>query len=59
LRSVIASRHLASGRLLAASGWAEARSACRRVRVGAEEGAQFFRVGLGLLERREMPAAGG
>jgi hypothetical protein len=56
---VIASRHLALEHLLAASGCAAAGSACRRVPIGAEEGAQFFGVELGFLEWREMPAARG
>ena len=56
---MIASRHVSLGHLPAVSGCAAARSACRRLPVGAKEGAQFFRVELGLLEWREMPAARG
>jgi len=56
---VIASRHVSLGHLLVASGCAAPRSACRHLPVGTEEGAQFFRVELGLFEWREMPATRG
>ena len=56
---MIASRHVSLGHLLVASGCAAPRSACRHLPVGTEEGAQFFRVELGLLEWREVPAVRG
>jgi len=56
---VIASRHLALEHLLAVSGCAAAGSACRRVPVGAEEGAQFFGVELGFLDGAKCPPRAG